>query len=84
MEYMGTCSFLCRLLNTGNTSEWKKIQSFICFVGMPPAIPPTSLPPPGHPVAPAPHVNPAFFPPPHGAPPPAVAVSIIGKMSTSG
>ena len=46
------------------------------FTGMPPQQPPISVPPPGHPTAPAPHVNPAFFPPPHGAPPPAAVVSI--------
>jgi hypothetical protein len=28
------------------------------FTGMPPQQPPISVPPPGHPTAPAPHVNP--------------------------
>jgi hypothetical protein len=50
------------------------------FTGMPPQQPPISVPPPGHPTAPAPHVNPAFFPPPHGAPPPAAVVSITGMV----
>lgn len=40
---------------------------------MPPSQPPPGVPPPGHPVVPpAPHVNPAFFPPAQGSalPPP--------------
>ena len=43
---------------------------FLLFTGMPHQQPPISIPPPGHPPAPAPHVNPAFFPPQHGGPPP--------------
>lgn len=48
---------------------------------MPPSQPPPGVPPPGHPVAPpAPHVNPAFFPPAHSSalPPP---VSRHGSMN---
>ncbi|KAJ8298994.1 hypothetical protein KUTeg_023054 [Tegillarca granosa] len=45
--------------------------------GMLPTAPPMGLPPPGHPPVPAPHVNPAFFPPQHGIPPPSGAMPPI-------
>lgn len=51
------------------------------IVGMPPQQPPPGVPPPGHPVVPpAPHVNPAFFPPQHGSglPPP---VSVLHSIN---
>ena len=58
--------------------------NFFLFTGMPPSQPPPGVPMQGPPVGvpPAPHVNPAFFPPTHpqavpGVPPVSRPVSII-------
>ena len=58
------------LIDTGLITEVFSMYQLYCITGMPPNQPPPGVPPPGHhPVAPpAPHVNPAFFPQPHGAP----------------